>query len=196
MEVAPAATLLASALFQICGDGPVVAGTIDQGGGDMRQYIWFLGVVGVLVASCAPSVNVEQQRKALIEMDRAWSQTTKDVEKFLTYWAPDASVYPQGMPIATGSGAIRKTITEIFSMPGYSVRWVPTNADVSASGDLGYTSGTYEMTVNDAAGTPMTEKGKYVTVWKKQRDGKWKVMEDIFNADETPPPPPAARMQK
>ena len=162
----------------------------------MRQYVWFLGVVGMLAASCTTSVNVEQQRNALIELDRAWSQTTKDVEKYLTYWAPDASVYPQGMPIATGSGAIRKTITEVFAMPGFSIRWSPTKADVSASGDLGYTSGTYEMTVNDAAGKPMTEKGKYVTVWKKQRDGQWKVMEDIFNADATPPPPPAARMKK
>jgi hypothetical protein len=39
----------------------------------------------------------------------------------------------------------------------------------------------------------MSEKGKYVTVWKKQANGQWKVAEDIFNADAPPPPPaPAA----
>ena len=63
----------------------MVAGTNDQEGGDMRQYVWFLGVVGILAASCAPSVNVERERNALMELDRAWSQTTKDVEKYLTY---------------------------------------------------------------------------------------------------------------
>jgi hypothetical protein len=46
------------------------------------------------------------------------------------------------------------------------------------------------MTVNDAAGNPMTEKGKYVEVWKKQADGQWKVVEDIFNADKAPPESP------
>ncbi|MBI3046822.1 MAG: hypothetical protein HYY76_00770 [Acidobacteria bacterium] len=37
--------------------------------------------------------------------------TAKDVEKFLSCYAPDASVYPPGMPIATGLGPIRDTIT-------------------------------------------------------------------------------------
>ena len=55
-------------------------------------------------------------------------------------------------------------------------RWV-----VAASGDIGYTSGRYEMS---AAGS--TEKGKYVTVWRKEGDA-WKVTEDIFNADVAPP---------
>ena len=42
----------------------------------------------------------------------------------------------------------------------------------------------------------MTEKGKYVTVWKKQPGGEWKVIEDIFNADAVPPPPaPVARVR-
>jgi ketosteroid isomerase-like protein len=138
-------------------------------------------------------VNVEKERNALMELDRGWSQTTKDLEKFLTYWAPDASAYPQGMPIATGSAAIREAVTKIFSMPGFSLSWTPAKAEVSASGDLGYTAGAYEMTVNDAEGKPITEKGKYVTVWKKQADGQWKVMQDIFNSDAPPPaePPPA-----
>jgi len=51
---------------------------------------------------------------------------------------------------------------------------------VAGSGDIGYTSGTYEMSMAGAS-----EKGKYVTVWKKEGDA-WKVTEDIFNADSTP----------
>jgi hypothetical protein len=40
----------------------------------------------------------------------------------------------------------------------------------------------------------VAEKGKYVTAWKKQADGKWKVTDDIFNADAPPPIPAAAHV--
>jgi len=156
----------------------------------MRHCIWLLVLVAGFGSACGTSTNVEQERNTLLALDGEWSQTTKEIDKFLSYFAPDASMYPQGMPIATGSGAIRDTMTKMVSMPGFSIQWSAAKADVSASGDLGYTSGTYQMTVNDAAGTPMTEMGKYVTVWKKQSGGQWKVKEDIFNADAAPPPPP------
>jgi quercetin dioxygenase-like cupin family protein len=73
---------------------------------------------------------------------------------------------------------------KISSTPGFSLRWTPVKADVSAAGDVGYTVGTYEASMNGA-----TEKGKYVVVWKKQPDGTWKAAEDIFNADATGAPP-------
>jgi ketosteroid isomerase-like protein len=141
-------------------------------------------VVAAVAAGCGPSVNVEQERNALLALDREWSQTTKDTDKFLSYFAPDASAYPQGMPVATGSAAIREAFTKMSSMPGFSLSWTPTKADVSTAGDLGYTAGTYEMTMTGAS-----EKGKYVTAWKKQPGGAWKAIEDIFNADAPPHPP-------
>lgn len=150
-----------------------------------------LMVVAVACLAAACGANVEQERNALVALDREWSEAAqaKNVEKFLSYYAPDASVYPQGMPIATGSGPIRETITQMFASPGFSIQFGPTKAEVSASGDLGYTTGTYQMTMSDAAGNPMTETGKYVTAWKKQSDGLWKATEDIFNADAAPKAP-------
>jgi ketosteroid isomerase-like protein len=142
-----------------------------------------------LAAGCGTSVNVEQERNSLLALDREWSQTTKDTDTFLSYFAPEASIYPQGMPVAAGAAAIRQAFTEMSSMPGFSLAWTPTKADVSAAGDVGYTAGRYEMTM--AGGS---ERGKYVTVWKKQAGGEWKVMEDIFNADEAPKSPAAAHV--
>ena len=43
--------------------------------------------------------------------------------------------------------------------------------------------GAYEMSFNDPAGKPVSDKGKYVTIWVKQQDGKWKVAVDMFNSD-------------
>lgn len=153
----------------------------------MRRSVWTLGLALAWVscsAACASSVNVEQERNALLALDREWSQTTKDMNKFISYYAPDASAYPQGMPVATGSVAIMDAFMKMSSAPGFSLQWTPVRADVSAAGDVGYTVGTYEASMNGA-----TEKGKYVEVWKKQSDGTWKVKEDIFNADTAGPPP-------
>jgi ketosteroid isomerase-like protein len=56
-------------------------------------------------------------------------------------------------------------------------------ADISASGDLGYTYGTYEFRAKD--GKLIVEHGKYTSIWK-QRDGKWKVVLDMGNASPEP----------
>jgi ketosteroid isomerase-like protein len=156
-----------------------------------------LGSLLVLVAafsvSCGGSVNVGREQTLLLEVDRQWSQSTRDVDKFLSYYTADAAVYPQGMPVVKGSGPIRETFTKMSSAPGFSLRWTPASATVSSAGDLAYTTGTYQMTMNDPSGAPTTDHGKYVAVWKKASSGQWKVAEDIFNSD-APPPAPAPRV--
>ena len=151
----------------------------------MNRYRWlFTGLVAAVAAGCAPTVNVEQERTALMDADSAWSQTTKEPEKFVAYFADGASIYPPGMPVVTGAEAIRKSFTEMSAAPGFALSWTPTKAEVGAAGDIGYTTGAYQSTMGGVA-----EKGKYVTTWKKQADGAWKVTEDIFNADEAPKAP-------
>jgi ketosteroid isomerase-like protein/quercetin dioxygenase-like cupin family protein len=152
----------------------------------MNRVLWlFIAVAAIAAgAACRPAVSVDDERAALMEADRAWAQTTKEPEKFVSYFADGASIYAPAMPIVTGGEAIRKTIAEMTKAPGFALSWTATKAEVGTSGDLGYTSGAYEMSMGGA-----TEKGKYITVWKKQADGTWKVAEDIFNADQAPKPP-------
>lgn len=129
------------------------------------------------LAGCASGVNVEQEREALMARDRAWSAAVKDMDTFMSFFTADASIYPPGMPKTTGTGPLRDALTKMSSAPDFALEFTPTAAGVAASGDVGYTTGTYQSTMNGA-----TEKGKYVTVWQKA-DGQWKVKEDIFNAD-------------
>lgn len=72
-----------------------------------------------------------------------------------------------------------KAIETISSWNDSSVvlSWEPLGADVAASGELGYTYGTYEM--RDHA--DQVEKGTYVTVWKKNKNGVWKFVLDSNN---------------
>lgn len=144
----------------------------------MRSCVFIVALVAA--AGCASSVDVEAERETLLAADRQWSQVVKDVDKFVSYFAPDATIYAPGMPAVTGTDAIRKTYSEMAGTPGFALSFTPSEAVVSASGDIGYTSGTYEMSMAGAS-----EKGKYVTVWRKEGDA-WKVVEDIFNADTAP----------
>jgi ketosteroid isomerase-like protein len=153
------------------------------------RHCTLLVLVGIaLVAGCARSVNVTQERESLLAKDREWSQTTKDTDKFLSYYAADASMYAPGMPVVNGTAGIRDAYTQMASAPGFALQWTANKADVSTSGDLGYTSGTYQMSMNG-----MNDKGKFVTVWKKE-NGDWKVSQDIINSDEPAAAPTAAHV--
>ena len=149
----------------------------------MRRYAYAAALVALV--GCARSVNMEQERTALMTVDREWSQTTKDLDKFMSYYASDATSYAPGAPATTGTDNIRKSMGGILSAPGTTLSWTATGASVASSGDLGTTAGTYEM--SSPAGA---EKGKYVTVWKKEGDA-WKVSQDIFNSDAAVAAPPA-----
>lgn len=66
------------------------------------------------------------------------------------------------------------------------LKWKPVKAEVSSDGTLGYTYGNWKYTAKDKSGKEETLYGNYVTIWKKQRDGKWKYILDGGNT--TPPP--------
>jgi ketosteroid isomerase-like protein len=130
---------------------------------------------------------------ALRNLDDQWSKAAgaKDVDKTVSYYANDAIVMPPNTPMATGKEPIRAIWKGMLGAPGFSGGWKSTKVEVAQSGDLGYVIGTYEFTENDAAGKPMTDRGKYLEVWKKQADGNWKCVADIFNTDlplAAPPP--------
>ena len=157
----------------------------------MRELRWMVLATVLLATACVPAVDLEYERAGLLERDREWSNTLPDLDALLSFFDAEASFLPENMPIATGSAAIRDVFETIASLPGFALHWTPAKADVSRAGDMGYTQGTYEMTVDDPSGTPVTTTGKYVTVWKRHIGGPWLVVADIFNPD-APPPAPAA----
>ena len=128
------------------------------------------------------------------QADAAWSKASesKQVDAMVAYYADDATVLAPNAPMTSGKDAIRKMFGDMFGMPGFSLKWQATKVDVARSGDVGYSVGTYEMVMNGPKGAPMTDHGKYTTVWKKQADGSWKAVVDMFNTD-MPAAPPASK---
>ena len=55
---------------------------------------------------------------------------------------------------------------------------------IEASGDLAYSMGMYEATRTDRkTQEPVTDQGKYITVYKRQADGSWKAVQDMGSSD-------------
>lgn len=136
-----------------------------------------LVIVVVAVASCARTVNLEHERAALMAVTAEWGKTGNDVDRFTSFLAPDARLSYWGAPAIEGIEAIRNVIGPLMKTPGFRMTWQPTRATVAASGDLGYTIGTFTMIFQNANGMLITENGKQQTTWKKL-NGEWKVIED------------------
>jgi ketosteroid isomerase-like protein len=143
---------------------------------------WRIGLllcVASLAGACATSI--EDERFMLLARDRAFSNAVGDIDKLLSFYLPEASLYLPGMPIATGAADIRSAAVKFGSVPGFSIEWEPTRAELGASGDVGFVDGTYRMTT-EAPGQPPAITGHYVQVWKKA-GGEWKVAAHVFHPD-------------
>lgn len=130
----------------------------------------------------ATDAKIEQ---ALRDLDAQWSAAAvaKDLDKTVSYYSEDAVVMPPNALSAITKDEIRSAWKDLLASPGAAISWKTTKVEVAQSGDFGYTSGTYKFTVNDASGKPVDDRGKYVEVWKKQADGSWKCVMDIWNSD-------------
>jgi len=142
----------------------------------------------ILIATlglAAASVCLAADEQALRDADAQWSKAAeaKDLDKTVSYYADDAIVMPPNASAATTKEAIRSAWKEMLTTPGAAISWKATKVEVAKSGDLACVSGAYEQTTIDASGKPVTDRGKYVEVWEKQADGKWKCSADIWNSD-------------
>ena len=140
----------------------------------------------VLILASASATSGQKAGDAADDVraaDAAWLKVyaAKDLDKSVAFFDEQGSMLVPNVPIATGKSAIAKDIAISFATG--DVVWHVDKAGVSRSGDLGYTSGSYSGGFKDTSGKPATDKGKYLTVWKRQSDGSWKVLFDMFSSD-------------
>jgi uncharacterized protein (TIGR02246 family) len=122
---------------------------------------------------------------AIQAVSNEWSdaERAKDLTKCVSFYADDAELLRPGSFLVTGKEDLRREWEKILAQPGTS-GWTMSKIEVARSGDLAYETGTYESKSFDKKKQPSTVTGKYVHVWEKQDDGKWKVVEDIDNPDQ------------
>lgn len=131
--------------------------------------------------------------KALGDNETQWNQdwAAKDADKIAAHYADDAVLMVTGTEPLNGKDAIRASLKQMVDDKALSLAFHATKIDVSKSGDLGYTQGTYKLTLTDPTShKPIEDHGTYVTTYRKQADGSWKAAADIASSSTPPPAPP------
>jgi uncharacterized protein (TIGR02246 family) len=151
-------------------------------------------IAGVLLLAPACQQQVPDTRAAdelaLREVEAEWSKANaaKDIDKVAALYTDDAVNLPANEPAERGKEAIKAGLKKLFAKPSYTPSGQVTRVEVARSGDLGITHGTYSDTWNDAKGKPLSDQGKWITVYRKQADGKWRCILNIGNSDLPSPP--------
>jgi ketosteroid isomerase-like protein len=139
-----------------------------------------------------PELDLTAERASLLETDRrmseAYATSEAPLEAIFSNFAPDSPVLAPDIPMVEGWEASRELFEKLEALPGYSLRFTPVSADVGGAADMGYTIGSYHMTLPDDDGNLVAIDGKYLSLWKRQPDGSWKIAVDMFNANGPPVP--------
>lgn len=158
----------------------------------MRTKTLLVSATLLLTAAAGCLAGDEQ---TLRDLDAQWSAAAaaKDVDKTISYYSDDATVLAPKTPAVTTKEGIRKLWATLFGSPGMSISWSAPKVEIAKSGDMAYVIGTYEMTLNDAAGKPTKDRGKYLEVFEKGPDGTWRCGADAFDSDGTAAAPSEAK---
>ena len=156
----------------------------------MRNRILCLSLA-VVLSSCAHTTNGSSTSamEAISAADAALQSAVaeRNLEAIISFYAEDAVMLPTAEPIVVGKPAIRKEWQHILDIPDFQNRSVLTKVDVSSGGDMAYSMGTYLAMMLGEDGQPVTEPGKFLSVWKRQSDGSWRIVADTYNTDIPPP---------
>jgi ketosteroid isomerase-like protein len=140
------------------------------------------------IVTAGRSAPPDAKRDALLAADRAFDAATAErkLDGFSSFLADNVSTLRADQPVLRGKAALQQDWKPLLENGSISLRWQPISAEISNSGDLGYTVGSYVMNRTDEKGSVILGTGKYLTVWRLQKDRSWKVEFDTGVPD-TPP---------
>jgi ketosteroid isomerase-like protein len=158
----------------------------------------FLAVTSLFVCrpslSASSAVDLAAAEAAVRKADADWAAaaSTASVDVWMAFYAADAVVLLPNDQLVSGTELLRHTVTRLLALPHLSVAWRPIKVVVARSGDLAILIGAYELRFGDSRGTPVSDRGRRLEVWRKQADGTWKCSVDTWILDEPIAAPSAA----
>jgi uncharacterized protein (TIGR02246 family) len=148
----------------------------------------------VLICACifligctrTPKVDALAEINAIRKIEAQWVAAikTKDTDKILSIFAPEAVVMNANTPACVGLQSIRKSQESWFSDTTIFHSTFTSTVDtieVSASGDLAYARGNSQLNIGTPNGI-VEETDKWITIYRKI-NGEWKAIVDIWNSD-------------
>lgn len=154
-------------------------------------FLW-LGLLLFLSSSCSPepypadASMMESWKSDLMAADRAFNDATArdGATGWASFFAEQGAMISEGVGEIRGRESILSRMEGAFGNPAFRLSWDPFRAEVSKSGDLGYTVGRYESTLGSGDDRVVMARGLYVSIWRRQADGSWKVEMDLGNPTE------------
>jgi ketosteroid isomerase-like protein len=95
------------------------------------------------------NVSLEAERTEILRLDREWvaaAAVGQDLDRIVSFWSDDATVFPPGTPAVVGKAGIREFVVNGFRTPGFTVRWQTTQLTVSPAGEFAYGVGPNRFT--------------------------------------------------
>ena len=155
-----------------------------------KKMSWLaVGIVALAGSMAGLAHAASGDEVAIRAQTTSWEKAYNggDAKAVAALYAEDALLLPPGAPGVSGRTAILAFLTKDIagSKSAGAVFVINPKTDVGVSGNMGWESGTYKVTVKGA----VVETGKFLSVSRK-KDGKWLYIRDTWNAD-APPAPPA-----
>ncbi|MBY6115780.1 nuclear transport factor 2 family protein [Mameliella alba] len=108
------------------------------------------------------------------------ARVSGDAEGWLALWDAEGIQMPPGVP-ARGFDALKVGVPKGFAAkPATAMQILPVETVVM--GDWAFSRGTYTATIAGQAG-PVEVDGKFMTIFRRQDDGGWRIYRDIFNSN-------------
>jgi len=132
-------------------------------------------LLALVLLALLPIAAQDDPAQVLSDADRAFFHETRErgLEGWLSWFAEDAVVFPTTGPLVVGSAALRRYYSE-QAFPPKGFLWEPEQAGLSQEADLGWSRGRWGLESEQG----IAWQGRYLTVWRKDADGKWKVVAD------------------
>jgi ketosteroid isomerase-like protein len=155
---------------------------------DQEVRVKYAVVLGALLLIALP-VRLPQtptpELQALVDTERAFARraTVKGLrDSFLEYFAEDSIALVPGAEPAPAR--LRALPAQPFS--DLEITWEPRLGDIALSNDIGWLTGPSTI-IDHTAAQPVPRFGNYLSIWRRQPDGRWRVYIDIgVNVPELP----------
>ena len=143
------------------------------------------GVLALLLTSLPVAGQGPQGEEALMRADREFASAVaaRGLDAWMEWFTDDAVRIQWRDPSVRGLDAIRKFDAQLFSDPATTLHWEPVEAGLYRGGQLGWTRGRSEMRQRAGGATSVVYRGSYLTIWRLEPSGQWRVILDTGTGD-------------
>jgi uncharacterized protein (TIGR02246 family) len=126
------------------------------------------------------SSTLTEARKAIDKGNAQWIEAwdKADASLIAGLFAADGVLLGRNGKSFTGPNQILERMKTVMEGAGKGVKATVTTVDLWLIGDTAYETGKYSYTSQEK-GQPVTDEGRYVTIWRRQSDSSWKIIADM-----------------